>query len=305
MERLLPYRANAFEVPAIKFYDIKSLALGLTNTQRTNLPFSPTDDMPRVSTIGAELIIVSDIHIRYPDEIRYQILLQLIGQIDANTCKRFFLLGDIFDFCFGQSPYCQTLFRSLGDALETLIRKGVEVIYLEGNHEFSMRDIGWRGVTFLTNRNYQFSLGQQKLAITHGDLLNAPWHYYLFRAFIKSRFVAFCCRRLVPQKWFYELSLSFAKYSRGQDDVRSLNHQRILNAAKTWLMQEARQIGFFGHFHVPYFYHDHDQDLTLMSCLSWDHPNVMAYHSEKGFFRYVFDHDHNDFREEPALPFSG
>lgn len=288
----------------LNVYAIKSLEIRHNLRPRAELHSLSIKDTSKMSRIAAEIIIVSDIHIRYPNESRYDALIRLISQIDAGVCKKFLLLGDIFDFCFGKSPFCQKLFRSLGDALEQLAQKGVEVIYLEGNHEFSMFAIGWQGVKFLKVRSYQFPIGEQTIAITHGDLLEAPWHYHLFRGFLKSWIVAFCCRWLVPQEWFYKLCLSFAQYSRDQDDTRDLNHHRILKAAEGWLAEEKAQIGFFGHFHVPYFHQVQKTNQTLMSCLSWDSPNAMTYHHQKGFHRYAFDHDAKIFRPEPARPFS-
>jgi UDP-2,3-diacylglucosamine hydrolase len=238
--------------------------------------------------IGEELILLSDLHLRMPSEERFQTLIAFLNRIDRQKCRKIIFLGDVFDFCFGPSPYCRQLYLPLELSLQDLSSSGIEVFFLEGNHEFSMKDMGWQGVTFLSGPWESTSLADgTKVAFTHGDLLGAPWHYRLFRRFIKSRGITLFCQYLLPQKWFFNLALHFASYSRSQDVRRELDHQRILRAAWGACQDMTALHHFFGHFHIPYYETKEPMSRTMMSCLSWDQPSVMTLSSGRGCSRYL------------------
>lgn len=238
--------------------------------------------------LSEEVILLSDLHLRMPSEERFQLLLAFLQKIDRQKCRQVIFLGDVFDFCFGPSPYCRQLYQALALSLASLSDSGVTVLFLEGNHEFSMKEIGWKGVQFLKGPWEGISLADgTKVAFTHGDLLGAPWHYRLFRKFIKSKSVAVFCRYFLPQEWFFKLALHFASYSRSQDVRRELDHQKILHAAWEACQPMNAHHHFFGHFHMPYYETRDPNKRTMMSCLSWDQPNVMALSSNTGCSRYL------------------
>jgi UDP-2,3-diacylglucosamine hydrolase len=116
------------------------------------------------------MVLVSDVHLQKMTDPRGALLLDLIGRIDPARTGTFVLNGDIFDFCFGDSGYYRAKYRPLGAALERLAAAGTRVVFIEGNHEFWMDAVGWRGVEIHKEKNVCLELGAgARVRITHGD----------------------------------------------------------------------------------------------------------------------------------------
>ena len=233
-----------------------------------------------------QLVLASDVHMQRVDDRRGQLLLDAISRIDPARTGVFVLNGDIFDFCFGRSPYYRAKFKPLGDALERLAEAGTRVVFVEGNHEFWMDAIGWRGVEIVKAKDLLLTLKDgARVRVTHGDLIIHDQLYRVFRAFVKSRFLA-TLARLLPGRLLDAYTLRYAKVSRGQDQYRTLNHERILGAFDRWLAEGAFDHGIIGHFHVPYAEPRTGKDGLMVSVDSWDVPNVLVF--DEGNFSRVF-----------------
>ncbi len=233
-----------------------------------------------------QLLVASDVHMQDVGDPRGELLLDLIARIDPARTEVFLLNGDIFDFCFGKSPYYRAKFRPLGAALETLAAAGTRVVFVEGNHEFAMGAIDWRGVEVRKEKNFLLELGDgARIRITHGDLLIDDRLYRIFRWFVKSGFLA-ACALLVPGRWLDALTLRYAKSSRAQDQYRTLDHQKILGAFNVWLDEGAFDHGIIGHFHVPYGERRTGAAGLMVSVDSWDKPNALVF--DGGVFSRVF-----------------
>ena len=143
-----------------------------------------------MSPIHASLVVVSDIHLHRPDDERGQLLLRVLEQVKMGQVEYLVLLGDIFDFCLGSHPYFQRKFELIGAALSDVARSGTRVIYVEGNHEFRLRDLPWEGVHIVENGTHSFELSEgPKIQLAHGDMIYTHRRYKRVRKFVKSSFV--------------------------------------------------------------------------------------------------------------------
>lgn len=240
--------------------------------------------------VRSELVVVSDIHLREPGDERSQLLEQLISRLSPGDVRFLVLLGDIFDFCLGSSEYFRKKFAPLGELLEQVSRRGIQVLFFEGNHEFEMERIGWKGVEFVTDPYRVLRLRDGKrVALAHGDLVHSSWDYRIFRKVVKSQTVSEIAR-FVPGRLIELYAFSHAKISRARDDYRKLDHEKLLNSAEEWVRRSACDFGIFGHFHVPYaetrHNHDRSHPVRLFSLDSWDHPNTLTY--DAGVFNRGF-----------------
>lgn len=243
-------------------------------------------DINKANTLRGQLVLASDVHMQRVDDERGQLLIDLIRRIDASHTEVFLLNGDIFDFCFGQSPYYRIKFQALGKALEDLAAAGTRVVFVEGNHEFWMDAIGWRGVEIVKDKDLLLTFKDgARIRITHGDqIIHDPW-YAIFRRFVKSRFAA-SLARLVPGRWLDAYTLKHAQVSRAQDKYRTLHHQRILGAFADWLNEGSVDHGVIGHFHVPYAENRPEKPGLMVSVDSWDRPNALIF--DQGAFGRVY-----------------
>lgn len=220
------------------------------------------------------VVIVSDIHLVEEDDEHGKKLQTLIARLDRQAVRHFVLLGDIFDFCFGTSRYFHRKYGRIGQALNALAADGVEVTYLQGNHEFSLKDLPWTGVNLCEDRSTIIRLGETAIALTHGDVLGAPWHYHCYRWITRTRLFK-AGGMMVPATLLDRLALGISRKSRQRGYSKKLDHRRIIAKIRDWYRSTGCPYGVVGHFHVPY--HLREEQGLIMGLESWDKPNYLAF----------------------------
>lgn len=230
----------------------------------------------------AEFVAVSDIHMRHADDDRGQVLLDVIDACAEARVPCFALLGDIFDFCLGSGAYFREKFARIGERLESLAARGTRVFFVEGNHEFNMAGMGWRGVEFVSEtparRGHAWtSPSGARLVMTHGDLFNAPASYLAFRSLIKAA-PTLTAVSMVPGKLMDAYALGHAKVSRSRDPYRTLDESAIFEDARKFALEQSADHLLFGHFHMPWAVPVARTGDQLMLCMdSWDKPNLLLF----------------------------
>ena len=242
-----------------------------------------------MSNIDASLVLASDIHLHEVDDFKGKTLLDTLDRVAKGKVEYFVFLGDIFDFCLGSHPYFRKRYQVIGDALERVAASGTKVVYLEGNHEFRIRDFKWKGVQFFPSGETAIQLKTgEKLKLAHGDMIYSHERYKKFRRVVKSRFVT-AVARLVPGPLLNWLAISGSHVSRSADDYRKIDHNAILTAVNDWLEASDHDYGLFGHFHVPYAEKRRDgKSGGVYSVDFWGKPNFLVF-KDGGFQRLKFD----------------
>src|SRR4051812_24373663 len=86
------------------------------------------------------LFAVSDLHISGPDDPLYSSLMSLL--LDrASAGDVVVLAGDLFDLFVGNKEIFVERYASFLHALARAGKRGVEIHYIEGNHDFLMQGI--------------------------------------------------------------------------------------------------------------------------------------------------------------------
>ncbi|WP_456452037.1 UDP-2,3-diacylglucosamine diphosphatase [Hydrogenimonas sp.] len=99
------------------------------------------------------------------------------------------LMGDIFDLLFGDAPNSIEPNRKMVDLLKR-IAGSVEVVYLEGNHDFGLASI-FGGAMRILRRGEQpliARFGEKRVALHHGDVLQGAG-YEIYTALIRNRWI--------------------------------------------------------------------------------------------------------------------
>lgn len=167
--------------------------------------------------------------------------------------ERLVILGDLFDFWFGFTDYINPAYRPLCDTLLSLTQDGVGLMYLEGNHDFSMG-------SFFTERlggevyprDHRLHLEGQRVYLAHGDLINPSDVFYrIYRALLKNKAMYAFIRWLGPERTAKVKDLiSQRAWMHGG---RPLSVEP-LPSEETFLRQECAQgtdVVILGHFHRP------------------------------------------------------
>ena len=116
---------------------------------------------------------------------------QLLGFIEAIHEKelrptQLILMGDIFDALFGGVAYTEMQNRKMIRLINEIARF-IEVIYLEGNHDFLLSEYFHKVKIFpIESQPIFMHYGSEKVALAHGDF-DADWKYKLYCWVIRSR----------------------------------------------------------------------------------------------------------------------
>jgi len=130
--------------------------------------------------------VISDAHY---SPLRPQ-LLQFIKDIHSQKLQptQLILMGDIFDALFGSIKHTYKMNAEIIALLNDISQK-MEVIYLEGNHDFNLQKVFPSVKVFtIENQPVLCSYKGKKLYLAHGDF-DGPFSYKLYTAFIRNRIV--------------------------------------------------------------------------------------------------------------------
>jgi len=127
--------------------------------------------------------VIADAHYSH---IRPQ-LLSFFQDIDSKKLQptQLILMGDVFDALFGGVVYT---YKQNSEILELLekISKNIELVFLEGNHDFNLNDVLPSMKVFsLKMQPVIAEFYGKKVALAHGDF-DAPFGYQLYSAIIRN-----------------------------------------------------------------------------------------------------------------------
>ena len=128
---------------------------------------------------------IADAH--YPNHKREEFL-KLLYSINTQEIQtpQLILMGDIFDLLVGNSLYLQKRFAN-EIALINQIAQKIEVIYLEGNHDFYLNPLFSRDVQVVPIEKQPLILthNNKSYALSHGDKYAMKQRYKLYTKLIR------------------------------------------------------------------------------------------------------------------------
>ena len=158
-------------------------------------------------------------------------------------------LGDIFELWLGHNSYFIKHYASFIDLCRQLIDKDIEIIFIEGNHEYNTKQfftssLGiscWKG-------DLNIKLNDKSVLLTHGDqLLNQGYLYNLFQLLTKNHYFTKITSYLFPSKVALLIGMSIAKLSRKKSSLKSVDY--YFQNIKKILPSYSEDTIIFGHFH--------------------------------------------------------
>ena len=133
--------------------------------------------------------IVSDAH--YSSHHRPE-LKSFFEEIDSGVLNptQLVLMGDIFDTLFAPIPYTLHANKKMIELLNRIAKK-IEVIYLEGNHDFCLKGIFENIKTYpLESQPLTCKYEEKRVLLSHGDFSEGIG-YKIYTSIIRSRFVLY------------------------------------------------------------------------------------------------------------------
>ena len=133
--------------------------------------------------------VFSDLHLTDSNSSLYRSFLKTL-ETPSRPDDVVVFSGDLFDLMVGDSDYFRRKFAGFFKAVERLAASGVQVHYIEGNHDFHLRKLFQTAVRFhdesvvLEDRSHSKPV---KIYIAHGDLVDEDDTGYLrLRAFLRA-----------------------------------------------------------------------------------------------------------------------
>ncbi|MEE2751864.1 MAG: UDP-2,3-diacylglucosamine diphosphatase [Myxococcota bacterium] len=190
--------------------------------------------------------MLSDAHLSGLDDPNQHHLVKWLDEIEA---PRVFLLGDIFGFWWGFSEVVYGDFVPVLAALERLKRRGVQVDWIRGNHDFAMGAFVEEGLGIGVHDHLDVTLGGKRYLLDHGDRADRRLGYRFSRGFLRSRVFAGAMRLLGPGS-ARRLGVALA----GASHANMRTPEVLLEAQRRWA-SERLSSGFdvvvLGHSHQP------------------------------------------------------
>jgi len=116
---------------------------------------------------------VSDVHLglqdRRLDKIREDLFIEFLRSL-KHDCKVLYMLGDIFDYWFEYKTVIPAYFYRTLATIYELVKSGVEIKYLMGNHDFGHTDFFKNefGIEVIKT-DIECEIYNKKFYISHGD----------------------------------------------------------------------------------------------------------------------------------------
>jgi len=98
------------------------------------------------------------------------------------------LMGDVFDLLFGPIPATRRL-NEEGIGILNRLSERIEIVYLEGNHDFQLSDV-FPGIKIIRRDRQPWltRFGEKRIAFSHGDL-SMGTGYEVYTALIRNRYI--------------------------------------------------------------------------------------------------------------------
>lgn len=130
-------------------------------------------------------VFIADGHLKGPADPNSLSLVKFLDSL--KQVSTLVILGDLFDFWTGSNETVERNYRPVLDALLRLKERGVKIIYIEGNHDFSMgRYFTETLKANVHSESLDFSIDGKRLFLAHGDTVSMSPGYRLWRAYLRS-----------------------------------------------------------------------------------------------------------------------
>lgn len=147
-------------------------------------------------------------------------LLDFIKEIHSKKLQptQLIFMGDIFDILFAQIPHSKKINE---EAIKLIneISQDIELIYLEGNHDFNLKDIFPHAKVFpISKQPLACGFGSKKIMLAHGDFAS-DISYQIYTAVIRNP-LALYFLRVVDFILGHRILKKLDEYLSKKDDCR-------------------------------------------------------------------------------------
>ena len=213
------------------------------------------DRLPRMPS-GSAVYFISDAHLGAESQERETVREERLHHFLASLPGRasaLYIVGDLFDFWFEyRTAIPRRHFKTLA-ALRNALESGVEITYLNGNHDFWLGSFLTRELGVRTHENAVTpTLQGRRIWLHHGDgLVGGDLGYRALRRLVRHPASIALYGMLHPDLGL-PLAHWFSRISRHSRAERSLDRDRLWREIAEPRFTEGFDTVMVGHFHHSY-----------------------------------------------------
>jgi UDP-2,3-diacylglucosamine hydrolase len=201
------------------------------------------------------LYIFSDAHLGSgtPDKEREKVarLTELLAQVKSDG-DRMVILGDLFDFWFEYKHAIPKDHHEVLFMLRDLVKHGVPIDYVSGNHDFWMGDYFSTQIGVTLYRDHlDLMYDGLRFHLTHGDgLAKGDGGYRFLKRVLRNKFNIWLYRQFSPD-WTIPLAKKVSGSSRGYTARRDHVFAKDYREYAERKLAEGHDCVAIGHLHIP------------------------------------------------------
>lgn len=214
---------------------------------------------------------ISDVHVKKSGDDAELLLLEFLRNPDVQSSDVIFLLGDIFDLMIGPHSQYFARFQNYFAEIKKLISNGKRICYVEGNHDFHIRNLYHRffqvhqeldASLFKMAPYFEFMSADKKVYLCHGDdiELNNP-SYKFYKSIVTSPPLRYYANKLMPHFLIKNIGEYSAEKSRKRNNKRYSQESDLTPvlenfrlSAEVFHKKNNFEILVCGHSHVKDYY---------------------------------------------------
>lgn len=177
-----------------------------------------------------KIVFVADGHLKGPADPAQKSLVSFLESLkDIDTLV---VLGDLFEFWTGANKTAHQNYLVVLEALKRLKTRNTKIVYLEGNHDFSMG-------SFFTDTlgaevhpdTHIMDIEGKRYLLLHGDTVEMTAGHALWRGFLRSPAFKLLAA-VLPSGAVWNIAMRLSKKSRAYNNKGNIVGERLKAFAK-------------------------------------------------------------------------
>ncbi|MGD0277522.1 MAG: UDP-2,3-diacylglucosamine diphosphatase [Syntrophales bacterium] len=237
-------------------------------------------------------LFISDAHLKNAADPHGQRMLRFLDSLQGMRIEQIIVVGDFFDFWFSRRDRVYPGYKPFIDRLNALAKQGVQIHWLEGNHDFHLEEyFGKMPGMQVSDEWAAMEIGEQKIFVSHGDTIDTNNRSYLtLRKMLRSS-AFYYFQKMLPLHLVWHLADLSSRFSKELTADKSERIAEIMEQFAVRKFSEGYDAVILGHCHKPMIKHfNMDGHRTTFATLGdWIHHHSYLLFKDGQYMLYSFE----------------
>jgi UDP-2,3-diacylglucosamine hydrolase len=198
-------------------------------------------------------VFVGDAHLKGRNDPNQRLFCSFLATLE--DIDHLFIMGDLFEFWVGYNETIYNHYEPVVDGLVNLRKRGVNILYTEGNHDFFLgRFFTGRVVADVYPETADIHFYGKRMLLAHGDLADRRGSSRFMRWFLRSPLFRLI-HRLAPPQFSWRVAMNLSKKSRNAME-RGGAIARFMKEYAREKIGEGFDLIVMGHTHIAAISHE-------------------------------------------------